>query len=51
MWASAFPDGSITVDRVTAAGETVVVEFQNPRWSNHPLWLWRVSGRRSWLVR
>ena len=27
MWASAFPDGSTTVDRVIAAGETVVVEF------------------------
>jgi steroid delta-isomerase-like uncharacterized protein len=27
MWADAFPDGSITVDRCIAAGETVVVEF------------------------
>ena len=27
MWASAFPDGRITVDRLIAAGDTVVVEF------------------------
>ncbi len=27
MWADAFPDGAITVDRLTAAGDTVVVEF------------------------
>jgi steroid delta-isomerase-like uncharacterized protein len=27
MWADAFPDGKITVDRVIAAGDTVVVEY------------------------
>jgi steroid delta-isomerase-like uncharacterized protein len=27
MWADAFPDGSITIDRVIPSGETVVVEF------------------------
>ena len=27
MWADAFPDGSITIDRVIPAGDTVVVEF------------------------
>ena len=27
MWADAFPDGSVTVDRVIPAGDTVVVEF------------------------
>ncbi|HET8982660.1 MAG TPA: ester cyclase [Pedococcus sp.] len=27
MWADAFPDGAITVDRVIPAGDTVVVEF------------------------
>jgi steroid delta-isomerase-like uncharacterized protein len=27
MWANAFPDGSITIDRVMSAGEAVVVEF------------------------
>lgn len=27
MWADAFPDGVITVDTLTAAGDTVVVEF------------------------
>ena len=27
MWADAFPDGSITIDRVIDAGESVVVEF------------------------
>ncbi len=27
MWAEAFPDGQITLDRVVAAGEYVVVEF------------------------
>ena len=27
MWADAFPDGSITIDRVISAGDSVVVEF------------------------
>ncbi|QGN59225.1 ester cyclase [Nostocoides sp. HKS02] len=27
MWADAFPDGSITIDRVIPSGETVAVEF------------------------
>lgn len=27
MWANAFPDGRITIDRIIAAGETVVVEY------------------------
>jgi steroid delta-isomerase-like uncharacterized protein len=27
MWADAFPDGSITIDRVIASGDTVAVEF------------------------
>jgi steroid delta-isomerase-like uncharacterized protein len=27
MWADAFPDGSITVNRVIPSGDTVVVEF------------------------
>lgn len=27
MWAEAFPDGRITVDRVIAAGDTVVAEY------------------------
>lgn len=27
MWADAFPDGRVTIDRLIAAGDTVVVEF------------------------
>jgi steroid delta-isomerase-like uncharacterized protein len=27
MWAEAFPDGKITVDRIIEAGDTVVVEY------------------------
>ena len=27
MWADGFPDGSITIDRVIASGDTVAVEF------------------------
>lgn len=27
MWADAFPDGSITVDRIVGEGDSVVVEF------------------------
>ena len=33
MWADGFPDGMVTVDRVIASGDHVVVEYTGPR---HP---------------
>ena len=33
MWADGFPDGKLTVDRVIASGDYVVVEFHGTR---HP---------------
>lgn len=37
MWADAFPDGRITVDRVLAAGDTVVAEYTGTGTHTEPL--------------
>ena len=37
MWAEAFPDGRITVDRVIASGDTVVAEYTGNGTHTEPL--------------